>query len=543
MQTLPNILPRTGADSFRGGETMPLDGKPGKTGESFDRLMAHAMSPSSKEVNPAEEQNPPEKAIISDSEKRNVPPNKLPHPFQIQSKIAENPNHHKTDVGHILVQPKDKSGEQTPDKNPHKKADGNSNVAANSFDHPEITDMAINPKNVSVATLVPVVAMIDPKIGSNAKTAANSSAANSKAAVAGKSAGILAALPDVKSVLPTASKNSSPVIRQNQTASVEANPAIKAGGQDKIPAAAEALSTEKTKPTDAKITGLTATNSQVLSSAKDAAGDLPTPKPGAESVQSPPREFSTPPDLAVKTTGQAKPDMNGTPVAQQDVPMNKTENTDKITSSAGKILPGAAVSVERENNLPSGENSSVLALLRAGQMAATVTANSPDRADVAPLSADLANSIASAAAVDFRSRTLERAQDMIVLQATRLSDSGSDSLQVVIKPDTGSQLSLELRQRGDGVEAQAVLQRGDFEHLNQQWPALQQQLELRGIRLAPLVGDGNFVNSDGTSTFQNKQNQSAEPDLFPTFADVAPVSSFAQPAARAGTHRGWESWA
>ncbi|HEY5234482.1 MAG TPA: hypothetical protein VIK35_13210 [Verrucomicrobiae bacterium] len=535
-----------GAGSFRGGETPALDGASGKTGEPFDHLMACAMSPSSKEVDPVEEQNPPAKTIVSDSEERNVPPDKSPHPFQTRNKIAENSNPHQTeDVQLPLQSPPKKSGAQTSGKNSHKKADGNSNVAVNSFEHPELTDMAINLKNVSVATISPVVAMIDPKIGSNAKEAANISAAIPKATVAGKSAVILAALPDGKNILPAASKVPGPIISQNQTASVEANPAIKAAGQEKIAAAVEALSTEKSEPTNAKITGLTAANPQVLPSAKDAAGDLPTPKPGTESFQPPPREFSTPPGMAVKTAAYAKPDINGTPVAQQNVPMNKTENKDKTTSSAGKILPGSPVSVERENNLPPRENSSALALLRAGQMTATITGNSPDRADVARLSADPAGSIVSAAAVDFRSRTLKRTQDMIVLQTTRLINAGSGSLQVVVKPDAGTQLSLELRQHGDSVEAQAILQRGNFEHLNQQWPALQQQLEQRGIRLAPLVGDGNFVNRDGTNTFQNKQNHAAEPDSFPTgaFAEVAPVSSSAQPAARAGMHRGWESWA
>jgi hypothetical protein len=105
-----------------------------------------------------------------------------------------------------------------------------------------------------------------------------------------------------------------------------------------------------------------------------------------------------------------------------------------------------------------------------------------------------------------------------------------------------------LRQRGDGVEAQAVLQRGDFNHLNQQWPALQQHLEQRGIRLAPLIADGNFAGG-GENNFQQKQNRSAEPDSFPTgaFAEVASsglmTGSLAQPDTRAMTHRGWESWA
>jgi hypothetical protein len=104
---------------------------------------------------------------------------------------------------------------------------------------------------------------------------------------------------------------------------------------------------------------------------------------------------------------------------------------------------------------------------------------------------------------------------------------------------------LELRQRGDGVEAQAVLQRGDFEHLNQHWPALQQQLEQRGIRLAPLASDENSVAGDGSQTFQNRQNDSTEPEALPAgaFAEVAPAGLHAQISSGLESHRGWESWA
>jgi hypothetical protein len=261
-------------------------------------------------------------------------------------------------------------------------------------------------------------------------------------------------------------------------------------------------------------------------------------------VQSSQPEFSATPGLTAKTMAQSQPDVNGTSVAQQNVPMTKTENPNKTADPAGKILPGAAVSSSQANNLPPRENISALNLSRTGQIAeaaAASSSNTAHAAEVAPLSADSANAIAIGVTADVRSRALERVQDMVVLHAARLSDSGNDSLQVVIKPGVGTQLSLELRQRGDGVEAQAVLQRGDFEHLKQQWPALQQQLEQRGIKLAPLTTDGNFAGG-GENNFQQKQKQSAESDSFPAFAEVAPVS-FAQPTARAGAHLGWESWA
>src|SRR6202012_2101488 len=100
---------------------------------------------------------------------------------------------------------------------------------------------------------------------------------------------------------------------------------------------------------------------------------------------------------------------------------------------------------------------------------------------------------------------LERTREMIAVQASRVTGATSDSLQVVIKPSEGTQLSLDLRQRGNGIDAQAVLQQGDFAQLKQQWPELQQQLEKSGIRLAPLTEQTHF-NNGNQGDFQRQTN-------------------------------------
>jgi hypothetical protein len=500
MSTLPNILPAANTDSFSDGGVITYSGKPEKTGEPFDRLMARALSPASNEANPVVERNQMTKNTAPDLQKSRA-----------QTDADSSPQQTK----------KSKSGAQISGKAPVKKSGGDSDASTNSTTLSDINVAAINSENVLIQRLAPATVIADPKIELKAE-----------AMTTGNAEEVLAVLPELKN--------------QGQSA-VKANSIGQAGGHGKIAAAVEALTVEKTNSTDSKISGPTAANSQTPSTAKGVGTDLTAPKLAEKSfVQSPQPEFSPGPGLSAKSAPQKQPEVNGTSVAQQDVPMKKMEKTDKITSSAGKILPGAAVSVARENNLPSRENFSAAALSRAGQMAANVTANSSasnNANDAAPVSADAANAIVSGNTAEVRSRALERAQDIIVLHADRLSESGNASLQVVIKPGAGTQLSLELRQRGDGVEAQAVLQRGDFNHLNQQWPALQQQLEQRGIRLAPLVSDGNFVNSDNPNTFQNTKNQSAESDLIPALAEVAPIGSFAPTATRAGTHRGWESWA
>jgi hypothetical protein len=150
---------------------------------------------------------------------------------------------------------------------------------------------------------------------------------------------------------------------------------------------------------------------------------------------------------------------------------------------------------------------------------------------------------------DAKMRNLERTQEMVTLHAVRLMESQSDMLQVVIKPGAGTELSLQLRQRDGGIEAQATLQRGDFQLMNQHWPELQQRLEQRGIKLAPLGGEANFSADSGGSFKQQQQSSSRELEAqkASAFAEFAVASRMVGATARLAigglTGGGWESWA
>jgi len=205
----------------------------------------------------------------------------------------------------------------------------------------------------------------------------------------------------------------------------------------------------------------------------------------------------------------------------------------KIADLTGKFLPGSVAVVARGNDLP----------IRADQITATSAASVSAQNNQATATVSAASPIGNVSADDLRSQTLERTHDLVSVQALRLGDIGTgSSLQVVIKPGAGTQIALELRQHADGVEAQAILQQGDFKHLSQHWPELQQRLEQRGIRLAPLTDDGAFAKNSGGETFNQEQNPSGE-----TMAEIAlaaPVTgTFAQPAVRRKAPTGWETWA
>ena len=194
---------------------------------------------------------------------------------------------------------------------------------------------------------------------------------------------------------------------------------------------------------------------------------------------------------------------HGTLAAKQDVPMQKTENTIKVAGQNEKVLPGNMISSARGNNLSA----------RALSVAPANTHTTESGSNIIPISSISERNTNTTSALDsipvsnlaeIRTRALDRTHDMMSLQAVRMVDSKMDSLSVVIKPGAGMQLSLQLKQNSDGIQAQATLQHGDFTDLNQHWPELQQRLEQRGIKLAPLTSDESAM----TFTSQSGSQQS-----------------------------------
>jgi hypothetical protein len=239
---------------------------------------------------------------------------------------------------------------------------------------------------------------------------------------------------------------------------------------------------------------------------------------------------------------------DGTSVANQCMAMNTTEKTNKLAGLTGKtekVLPGDGSLAVLGNNLPGTDPAARVAHFNESSLAlGGLPANGADSVAVSG-----SNGAAPVALVDLNLRALERTHDMVALHALRLVDSKEDSLNVVIKPGAGLQMSLEMRQRGDSIDIRAVVQRGDFANLNQHWPELQQRLEQRGIRLAPLAGGENSSAGAGTNGFQQPQREFGGTDplaasAFAAFALAGPAmsSTTAEPTPAILAH-GWETWA
>jgi hypothetical protein len=78
---------------------------------------------------------------------------------------------------------------------------------------------------------------------------------------------------------------------------------------------------------------------------------------------------------------------------------------------------------------------------------------------------------------------------------------------------------------------------------------LQQRLEQRGIKLAPLTSTENQTSWSGSQGFKQQPDQPAErePLLAGAFAGFVPAGAMthlpAEPAGQAASSRGWQSWA
>ncbi len=262
----------------------------------------------------------------------------------------------------------------------------------------------------------------------------------------------------------------------------------------------------------------------------------------AEQIEENPANVGNP---ATDKPHSAALDATGISAAQQAATMNKAEHAAKVAGATEQSLPGVTVVSALESAARSKPANRTAARVEASD--APVTANLSN-AERAPQTSETSASsqISASSQTELRTRALDRTHDIMALQGLRLKETNAGSLHVVIKPGAGLQLSLQLKQTGDGIEAQAILQQGDFNQLNQHWSALQQRLEERGIKLAPLGQENANLNS-GNENFQRPSQQSAEQNSLSAgaFAEFASAGAAAARAVPTGavSSRGWEGWA
>lgn len=257
----------------------------------------------------------------------------------------------------------------------------------------------------------------------------------------------------------------------------------------------------------------------------------------------------TPANIANAATDKPEPgvpDTTGTSGAKHPATMKHADTTAQNAGTPEQTLPGVTV-IASAAQAAAHPKPVAKAVARAESSDSPIVAN-VSGADRSPSTSETSSSsqISASSQTEMRARALDRTHDIVALQGLRMKETNAGSLHVVIKPGAGLQLSLQLKQTGDSIEAQAILQQGDFKQLNQHWAELQQRLEERGIKLAPLGQDGSAMNTGGEN-FQRPSHQSAEQNslsvgAFAEFASAGVSGSKSTPTP-AVSSRGWEGWA
>jgi hypothetical protein len=242
--------------------------------------------------------------------------------------------------------------------------------------------------------------------------------------------------------------------------------------------------------------------------------------------------------------GKESPIDIGTSVAQQEMPMKKAEKVQKTAEPLQQKLPSDGALTAGQAGISAAQPASTSSAAEAEKLA--IETNAGQVHPSAGVETQISPSVGASAAADARLASLERTHDLVATHALRLNQSGNDSLRVVIEPGGGTRLSLELRFGSGGIEAQAQLQRGDFQFFSSHWADLQQRLEPRGIHLGALGGSDQ--SGGGQERFQQSKQQPADEQptrsAFAEFALDGPMAD--SPAARRSgtkTRAGWETWA
>ncbi len=235
---------------------------------------------------------------------------------------------------------------------------------------------------------------------------------------------------------------------------------------------------------------------------------------------------------------------SGTGVASIPIAMKNSDKMEFFAGSDGQKLPGAGPTRLAEEGLSAFLKNLPNQLPEKNAPELSVPLTAVDNFSVSSAATTTTVNIL-AAPTDARMQLVERTHDLISAHALRVQEAKTDSMSVVLKPDSGTELSLQLRQKDGVVEAQAMLSQGDHQLLNQHWADLQARLELRGIKLSPLGGEGtlnsgNFSSENGGQQRSPTREETA--DHAAAFAEFAAITGGAS-ARLATSVRGWESWA
>jgi len=198
--------------------------------------------------------------------------------------------------------------------------------------------------------------------------------------------------------------------------------------------------------------------------------------------------------------------------AQRESAMKNSTQKNQIAGSREQILPGSGNDALSASSTPE----SVVQREQSGRLSSHGEAVS-----MAMGSGRATGSVQGSGELPPLSGTPLKVSEQLLLTLNRevmqFKSIRAESMAVVLKPDTHTEIFLHLSMRNGGIDVQARFDRGDFSALNSQWTQLQQTMQQQGVRLSSLqesleqrqdaAGDSPWGQGERQS---QKENRSAE---------------------------------
>lgn len=230
----------------------------------------------------------------------------------------------------------------------------------------------------------------------------------------------------------------------------------------------------------------------ILSPLTDVDSDLKSP-PDSEQIPK-----SNPENSLMISNTNKKDAPVGTASAKEVKNVNHENEQTKTAAPAEKKLPGKAL------DLPASDAIGSSAPAEKKEIHHLETASISTAATHAPHAVEM---VEAPEAANPRSHVTEKLVSSILHEVSILRLVKPDKLDVVLRPDSHTQISLQLRVNNGRVEGQARCERGDFALLNSHWNELQRTFDQQGIRLYPLKDPSSGMDFSGSAFSGSPQSQ------------------------------------
>lgn len=258
---------------------------------------------------------------------------------------------------------------------------------------------------------------------------------------------------------------------------------------------------------------------------------------------------------------------DGTVIAKQDNGMKREVKADKNSVSAEKTLPRGNFSpfakaelgrpakmreVFNETSEEPGEPSQEIFVPR------EKPAEAYGKAAVEFKHFDVKFSTDEVPVDSIRVPQVEKVCNRISEQVVAFKKIGVNTMDAVLRPDGGTEISLHLSLRSNGqVDIVARVERGDFEGLQAHWSELQTSLGQQGVRVGELHQSSlnkqtvfhESSQNPGAAAGEQQKSQRHAPRAPETLDELPLVGSVTEPlkgrtsTPTAVVRRGWEKWA